>query len=72
MALKRLSEPISIDFDRFSVRFEVVFPLYLTFVALTGCGPPRVQSICSYILRRFKRRSKFNYHKAPFELLFSS
>lgn len=41
----------------------VCFPCYLAFVAATGCGPPRVQSVCSYILRLVKRRSKFNYHK---------
>lgn len=41
----------------------VCFPCYLAFVAATGCGPPRVQSVCSYILRLVKRRSRFNYHK---------
>jgi len=41
----------------------VCFPCYLAFVAATGCGPTRVQSVCSYILRLPKKRSRFNYHQ---------
>ncbi|CAK9062921.1 unnamed protein product [Durusdinium trenchii] len=50
----------------------VCFPCYLAFVALTGCGPARVQSVCSYILRLAKRRSKFNYHKIDNHLYLGS
>ncbi|CAJ1341252.1 unnamed protein product [Effrenium voratum] len=64
--LERLSpqDLVALGFLALAIAFILVlFPCYLGFVTLTGCGPRRVQSICSYLLRKAKKRSTFSFDK---------